>query len=163
MLSLIVAKSRNDVIGRDGRLPWHLPTDLRRFKELTTGHTVVMGRKTFDSLPPKVRPLPNRHNIVLSRDASYAPAAGVTVEASLEAAIEAAPRDRDCFVIGGAEAYATALAIADRLYITEVDSDVDGDVHFPPVPEDEWECVEESAPIVEDEHEYRFRTYERRR
>jgi len=163
VLAVIVAKSRNHVIGRDGQLPWHLPTDLKRFKALTTGHTVVMGRRTFDSLPPKVRPLPGRHNIVLSRDPSYAAAAEVTVKATLEEAIAAAPGDRDCFVIGGAEAYGAALAIADRLYITDVEADVDGDVHFPLVPEDQWHVVEESEPLVEGEHQYRFRTYERRR
>ena len=98
MIALVVALSSNRVIGRDGALPWRLPTDLRRFRELTTGHAVVMGRRTYESLPERFRPLPDRRNIVLSTRASYA-APGAEVFGDLEAALEAC--EHDCFVIGG--------------------------------------------------------------
>ena len=159
MISILVAQARNRVIGRDGRLPWHLPTDLRRFKTLTTGHDVVMGRKTFESLPEAVRPLPNRRNIVLSRNPGFAPGPGVATATDLAAAL--ALCDRECFVIGGAEVYAEALPLADRVYSTEVDADEEGDVFFPPLPDGEWLCVEESGPGLEDGRRFVFRTYAR--
>src|SRR3954453_13745644 len=102
MVSIVVAKSRNRVIGRDGRLPWHLPADLRRFRELTSGANVVMGRRTYESLPEKFRPLPNRRNLVLSRDPSYA-VPGAEVFPDLDSAV--ASCGGDCFVIGGEVAY----------------------------------------------------------
>ena len=111
MLQLVVAYSANRVIGRDGGLPWHLPTDMRHFRELTTGHTVLMGRRTYDSIPERFRPLPGRRNLVLSRDPGYN-AAGAEVFTSLDAALDAC--DHDCFVIGGGATYAETLADADR-------------------------------------------------
>jgi dihydrofolate reductase len=159
VISILVAQARNRVIGRDGRLPWHLPTDLRRFKTLTTGHTVVMGRKTFESLPEAVRPLPDRRNVVLSRNPAFAPGPGVVTAPDLAAAL--ALCGRDCFVIGGAEVYAETLPLADRIYSTEVDADEEGDVFFPPLVPREWTCVEESGPGHEDGRRFVFRTYDR--
>ncbi len=158
-VSLVVAYARNRVIGRDGGLPWHLPSDMQHFRELTTGGTVVMGRKTYASIPDKFRPLPGRRNMVLSRDARYH-AAGAEVYPSLPAALDAC--GRDCFVIGGGATYAEALAHAGRVYATEVAEDVDGDTYFPTLADDEWACVSSGEPIAENGHEFRIRIYERR-
>ena len=161
MISIVVAQGSNRVIGVDGRLPCHLPSDLRRFKQMTTGHAVVMGRKTFESLPAAVRPLPQRRNIVLSRNAAYEAGPGVATAGDLEAALELC--EGSCFVIGGAEVYAQALAVAGRVHTTDVDADPPGDAFFPPLADGHWRCVEESDPRVENGHAFVFRTYERRR
>jgi dihydrofolate reductase len=158
-VSLVVAYARNRVIGRDGGLPWHLPTDMRHFRELTTGGTVVMGRKTYASIPDKFRPLPDRRNIVLSRDAAFR-APGAEVVASLPEAFDAC--GRDCFVIGGGATYAEALPHAGRVYATEVAEDVEGDTLFAPLPEGEWTCVSSGEPVAENGHEFRIRIYDRR-
>ena len=152
MIALVVAYSENRVIGNGGDLPWRLPTDMRRFRELTTGATVVMGRKTWDSLPERFRPLPDRRNVVVSRNGCDAPAVRRSVEEAL---------DGDCFVIGGGEIYAQALPRADRVYATEVEGVVAGDVFFPELPENEWRCVERSEPIEENHHAYSFCVYDR--
>jgi dihydrofolate reductase len=140
-ISLIAAMAKNRVIGRDNRLPWHLPADLRRFKALTSGAAVVMGRRTWDSLP--LRPLPGRVNIVVSRTADFCPA-GCRVRTSLEGAVRAAQGlgCRELFVIGGAEVYAQALDFAERLYLTEIDLEVDGDAYFPEWEQSAWTVVE---------------------
>ncbi|MDQ3742188.1 MAG: dihydrofolate reductase [Actinomycetota bacterium] len=143
MVAIVVAHSRNRVIGRDGGLPWHLPTDLKRFKELTTGATVVMGRKTYESIPERFRPLPGRRNVVVSRS-------GLRLEEALTDA---------CFVIGGGEVYAQALPHADRVYATEIDADVDGDAFFPELAG--FREVERSEPVEENGHVFRFVTYDR--
>ena len=155
MIAIVAALSRNRVIGRDGDLPWHLPGDLRHFKELTGGGTVVMGRKTYESIPPRFRPLPGRRNIVLTRNGFDAP--GAEVHHDLDDALQAAP---DCFVIGGGTLYAQALPRADRLYLTEVDAELDGDTFFPDIAG--WQATEEGEPMEENGLRYRFRTYERR-
>lgn len=154
----MVAHAANGVIGRDGGLPWHIPSDLKRFRELTVGSTVVMGRRTFESLPPAYRPLPRRRNLVLSSDASYS-APGAEVFGDLEAALDAC--DGDCWVIGGATTYEQALPLASRVYCTELGAEVAGDTFFPPLPADAWRCVEESDELAENDHRFRFRTYER--
>jgi dihydrofolate reductase len=155
VIALVVAHSANRVIGRDGGLPWRLPGDLRRFRELTTGHAVVMGRRTYESLPAAFRPLPERRNVVLTSDAGYR-AAGAEVVTDLAAAL-----DGPCFVIGGGEVYAHALPHADRVYATELEAEVDGDTYFPSLPADEWRCVERGDRVVEDGHGYRFTIYDR--
>ncbi len=158
MIAIVVAHASNRVIGRDGELPWRLPSDLRRFRELTVGHTVVMGRRTWESLPDAYRPLPRRRNLVLSGDPSFR-AGGAEVLPSLEAALAAC--DGDCFVIGGEAAYREALPRCDRLYATEIDADVEGDAFFPDIEPGDWRCVEEGAPLLESGYGLRFRTYER--
>lgn len=135
-LTLIAAVARNGVIGIDQRLPWRLPADLRRFRELTLGHSVIMGRKTWESLPASLRPLPGRRNIVVTRDRSYR-AMGATVVHSLPAAITAA-EGGEAFIIGGAQLYAAALPLADHLQLTEIDASFDGDSHFPVIDPDHW-------------------------
>jgi dihydrofolate reductase len=158
-VSLVVAYARNGVIGRDGGLPWHLPTDMKHFRELTTGGTVVMGRKTYGSIPDKFRPLPGRRNIVLSRDGAYQ-APGAEVFPSLVAALDAC--GRDCFVIGGGATYAEALPDAERVYATEVAEEVVGDTYFPALSDDEWALVSCGEPVAENGHEFRICVYERR-
>ena len=132
-LVLVVARARNGVIGKDGAMPWHLPADLKRFKAMTVGKPVIMGRKTFDSIG---KPLPGRHNIVLTRDRGWQ-AEGVTVVANLAEAIAAAgldPRARAeaIMVIGGAQIYAEAMPSATRIELTEIDADPEGDTILPP-------------------------------
>ena len=138
-LILVAAVARNGVIGRDGALPWHLPDDLRRFKRLTVGKPVIMGRKTFESIG---NPLPGRHNIVLTRDPAWR-AEGVTVVPNLAEAVAAGgldPRARaeGLFIIGGASLYAEALPSATRLELTEVAAEPAGDTHFPAFDRGRW-------------------------
>jgi dihydrofolate reductase len=158
MVSLVVAHSSNYVIGSAGKLPWHLPGDMRNFRELTTGHTVVMGRKTFESLPDAYRPLPDRRNLVLSANPNYR-AEGVEIYPTLEAVLQAA--GEECFVIGGATIYRQALPLAQRVYATHVEGTHEGDVFFPPLEEHEWHCVQRSDRILENGHAYTMRVYDR--
>ena len=160
MVALVVALSSNRVIGRDGALPWRLPTDLRRFRELTTGHAVVMGRRTYESLPERFRPLPDRRNIVLSSRADYE-APGAEVFGDLDAALGAC--EHDCFVIGGGVTYSQALPRAERVYATHVDGEIAGDALFPELPAGDWRCVERGHPIAENGETFTFTVYERAR
>jgi dihydrofolate reductase len=129
-LLLIAAVARNGVIGRGGQMPWRLPEDLRYLREQTLGCPVIMGRKTWDSLPARFRPLPGRHNIVVTRQPGWQ-AEGATTAPGLDQALEAAGKAPRVFVIGGAELYAQALPRADTLLLTELDLDVEGDTRFP--------------------------------
>jgi dihydrofolate reductase len=162
-----VARARNGVIGRGGELPWRLKTDMAHFRTLTLGKPVIMGRKTWESLPRA--PLPGRMNIVLSRDGSFEPRRAVRSEDFAEAvqiAREQAAEDGadEVCVIGGAALFALALPRAGRMYLTEVEADVAGDVFFPPFDERDWaEVSREAHPAGEDdEHPFVFRTLERR-
>jgi dihydrofolate reductase len=159
-LSLIVAMTPGRVIGRDNGLPWHLPDDLRRFKAITLGKPVVMGRRTFESIG---RPLPGRRNLVLSRRTDFAPA-GVEVVRDLDAAFAAAGDAAEIMVIGGAEVYALALPRATRLYVTEVHGEVAGDVRFPAIDPADWQEVEsvEHPADARHAHAMTFRRLERR-
>ena len=122
MISLIVAKSKHNVIGDKGRIPWHIPNDLKRFKELTTGKTVIMGRKTFESLPKEYKPLPNRINIVLSTDKTYQTNCCIVTD-DLKKALRKAGSDKEVFIIGGEQVYKEGLRDADKIYVTEVDGE----------------------------------------
>lgn len=159
-ISLIAAVAENRVIGQDNDLPWHLPADLKRFKALTTGHVIVMGRKTFESIG---RPLPNRRSVVITRNPEYR-APGASVVASFEEALEQAAGDDEVFVIGGATIFAQALPQADSLYLTLVHAEPPGDVRFPPLPADAWELVEDVPHPADERHAYpySFRRYKRR-
>lgn len=165
-VAIIAAVARNGVIGADGAMPWRLSTDLRRFKALTLGHPVVMGRRTFDAIG---RPLPGRANIIVSRRVDFAPA-GAAVVPSLEAALAAGRRAAEAagvdtvFVIGGGEIYRAALPVAGRLLITHVETEPDGDTRFPAIDPAEWAVVaEESVPAgATDSAATRFVNYERR-
>lgn len=129
-LNLILARARNGVIGRGNTLPWHLPEDMAHFKRTTLGCPVIMGRKTWDSLPAKFRPLPGRLNVVVTRQPDWA-AEGAVVAHSLEAACAACPPDSTAWVIGGAELYAQALTLASVAVVTEIDADFEGDAFAP--------------------------------
>lgn len=135
-VALIWAQAHGGVIGSGNRLPWRIPEDLARFRELTMGATVVMGRKTWESLPPRFRPLPGRRNVVVTRDPSY-DAPGADVVTSLADALDAG----DVWIAGGGEIYAAALPVAHALFITDVDLEVDGDTDAPPVGPD-WREVQ---------------------
>ena len=137
MLSLIAAVARNRVIGKDNQLLWHLPEDMKHFREVTRGKPVIMGRKTWESLPEKFRPLPGRHNIVVSHNPNYS-APGATLADSLESAIRLAGFENELFVIGGETLYRQALPQAHRLYLTEIDQDYEGDAFFPEVSLHRW-------------------------
>lgn len=137
MISLIAAISQNNCIGVDNDLPWHIPEDLKHFKKVTSGKTVLMGRKTWESLPDKFRPLPNRTNIVVTRRADYPVPEGVLLYTSLDEALSSHAND-DVFVIGGAQIYTQTIDTADRLYITHVDTHVDGHAFFPQIDEHAW-------------------------
>jgi dihydrofolate reductase len=158
VVAIVVAHSTNRVIGRDGALPWRLPSDLRRFRELTSGHTVLMGRRTYESLPDAFRPLPGRRNLVLSGEASYSPE-GAEVFSSLAAALDAC--EGDCFVIGGEVTYRDALPLCERLYATEIEAELEGDAFFPELDPAQWRLVEDAGRQVENELSFAFRTYER--
>jgi len=157
VLTLIAAVARNGVIGVDNRLPWHLPADLQHFKALTLGNTVIMGRKTWESLPAKFRPLPGRRNVVVTRDGNYR-AEGAVVALSLPAAIEAAETG-EAFVIGGAELYAAALPLADRLELTEIDAAFEGDTHFPAIDPHRWRETARETHRAEAGFDYAFVSY----
>lgn len=155
ILSCIVAVAENGVIGRGNGLPWRLPADLQRFKELTTGHTLIMGRKTFESIG---RPLPDRTSIVLTRDRAYERPGAVVVH-SLEEALERCRGEQEVFAIGGAAVFREALPRAQRLYLTRVHADVAGDVRFPDESLEGWERVAQT-PLPADERNEYATTYE---
>jgi dihydrofolate reductase len=168
MLSLIAAMSENRVIGRGGGLPWRLPVDLKHFQETTRGHTVIMGRKTFESLD---RPLPHRTNIVITRNPDYA-VDGVKVVRSLDEAICAAESevdddtdDREIFILGGEEIFRQSLCRADRMYLTIVHAELEGDTFFPAFDADDWRVVIESHHPADAKNQYAcsFQTLERAR
>lgn len=154
--SIIVARAKNGVIGKGNTLPWHLPTDLKFFKAKTTGHVIIMGRKTFQSLP---KLLPNRTHIVISRDKDFI-AHGALVYSNLNAAIAAAKAialkkaQSEVFVIGGAQIYKDAMELADILYVTEVDCEIEGDAHFPKINPDIFKKTASEFPPKAEKDEF---------
>ena len=160
MINVIVAKASNNVIGAKNELIWHLPNDLKHFKNLTSGHPIIMGRKTFESLG---RPLPNRTNIVITRDKNWQ-AENVEKEFSLEKAIESAKKiNEDIYIIGGGNIYKQAMEFADVLYITEVHHEFEGDTYFPEIDEEIWEEVDRENFMKDEKHPYAYSyvTYKR--
>lgn len=158
MISVIVAVAENGTIGDKNSLLWHISEDLRNFKRITSGHPVVMGRKTFESLG---RPLPNRRNIVISRTTTHIE--GCEVVDSLEKAIALFPTEEEVFIIGGAQIYAQAMPLADKFYLTKVEHPYEGDTSFPAWDPALWRLVEEQAFPCGEKYPYPFRfcTYER--
>ncbi len=163
MISIIVAHANGQVIGRDGDQPFYIPADLRRFKQLTTGRTVIMGRKTFEAIQRRLgKPLPDRTNVVISRTLS--PGEGYTVVPSLAEAIRQTHKDEESFIIGGARVYKDGLGLADKIYLTKVDADIPGDVFFPKLEDvDGWRItgIERFAPTDDNPYPYRWITLER--
>ena len=159
MLSIIAAVAKNGVIGKDNQLLWHLPEDMRNFRETTRGKPVIMGRKTWESLPDAFRPLPGRNNIVVSRNPVYQPS-GASLASTLNDAILKAGDAEEVFVIGGAELYRLALPIADRLYLTEIDQDFEGDAYFPDIEKSNWEEAYREIPHSASGIRYSFVLYQ---
>src|SRR5262245_16300782 len=159
-MTLIVARARNGVIGRGGTLPWRLPEDLAHFKRTTMGHPIVMGRRTWTSIG---RALPGRRSIVVSRNAAFS-ASGAEIVPSLDAAISLAGNVPEIFVIGGAELFKEAAPRAERMMVTEIDADFEGDTFFPPPDPDEWVAVdrEHHPPTANRPFAIEFITYDRR-
>jgi dihydrofolate reductase len=162
IVSIVAAVAPNGVIGRDGTVPWRLPEDMKRFRELTTGHAVVMGRKTWDSLPARFRPLPGRRNVVVTRNETWS-AAGAERASSLESALRLLGGEPRVFVIGGAELYAAALPLADELLLTEVDFDVEGDTFFPEWDRSAFRETAREEHVSADGTRFAFVTYTRTR
>lgn len=157
-LVIIAAVARSGVIGKNNRLPWHLPEDLRHFKACTLGHPVLMGRRTWDSLG---RPLPGRRNLVISRQPDFA-AAGAEVWPGLQQAIAACSDASRVFLIGGAELYRLGLPLASEMLLTEVDLEVDGDAHFPPWAPEQWQETRRERHTAASGIPFAFVTYRRR-
>lgn len=157
-LSLIVAFANNNVIGINNSLPWHLPEDLKRFRTLTTGHHIIMGRKTYESLG---RLLPGRTTVIVTRNKNYK-LEGAVVAHSLEAAVELCKNDTEAFVIGGAELYQDGLKLSNKLYITEVDLTVEGDAFFPAVDLDQWQETSREAHTSAQGLPFNYITYSRK-
>ena len=155
VLSLIAAVARNGAIGKGNALIWQEREDQQHFRRTTQGHPVIMGRKTWESLPPRFRPLPGRRNIVLTRDPRWR-AEGAEVVASIDAALALVAQAPKAFVIGGAEVYAAALPLADELVLTEIEADLDGDAFFPAWDRDLFTCT-----AREPRAGYSFKTYTR--
>ena len=151
-VSLVVAAANNNVIGRDGELPWHLPDDLRQFKRLTTGKPVIMGRRTFESIG---KPLPDRHNIVMTRDPDYA-APGCDIVSSVSDALDCAGDGTEVMVIGGGQVYRDFMPRAGRIYLTRVQAEIDGDTHFPEIDSNEWQMVSSEHHDADERHAYPF-------
>lgn len=152
LLSIIVALSDNRVIGAGNQLPWRLSADLKRVKALTMGHHLIMGRKTYESIG---RPLPGRTNVIITRNASYAPQGCVVVD-SLPAALATAASDSEVFVFGGGEIFREALPLVKRIYLTRVHCQIEGDTHFPELNPAEWREVERQDFKSDEKNEYDY-------
>lgn len=170
ILSLIAAIGKNNELGINNQLLWNLPSDLKHFRDTTSGHPVIMGRKTFESIG---RPLPNRKNLVITRDTTYT-APGIFVAHSLDEALQLVAREQgskfeevdeevEAFVIGGGQLYLEALPRAQRLYLTHVDAELSADTYFPEVSCDEWEEISSESHDADTDHayNYRFAVYKR--
>jgi len=160
MISIIAAIGKNRELGFGGKLPWYLPDDLKRFKNITRGHTVIMGRKTLESLPGV---LPSRRNIVITRDKAYKHE-GVEVVGSIEKALELVKADPEPFVIGGGEIFKQALPYADKMYLTHVEAELRADSFFPEFNMNEWNLVSEDPRPKDARHlyDFNFKVYQRK-
>jgi dihydrofolate reductase len=159
IVSLIAAVAKNRVIGRNNDLPWKLPDDMKYFMQTTSGHTVIMGRKNFDSLPEKFKPLKDRRNIVITRNPKLVENYNVDKVASMENALQLAAEEdgeKEVFVIGGAQIYSLALPVADRLYITEIDAIIEGDTYFPEFDRSIWKETLRRHHASDEKHQYSF-------
>lgn len=162
MLSIIVAVAKNNVIGKDNKLIWHLPEDLKRFKRLTTGHTIIMGRKTFESLG---RVLPNRKHVILSNDKCFkVQDENVEVLNDISLLEKYINSDEENFVIGGASIYNLLMPYTDKMYITKINEEFEGDVCFPQIEEKDWEIVETEKGQTDEKnvYEYEYVIYKRK-
>lgn len=157
-LSVIVALAKNRVIGLNNTLPWHLPEDLKRFKQLTMGHHIIMGRKTFESLG---RLLPGRQTVIVTRNPDYKVDGAIVVH-SLEQAMSVSSADSEAFLIGGAELYQQSLPLAKRLYLTMIDAEFEGDAYFPEIELDHWDLLEQQDLISQQGWAFHYLSYQRK-
>lgn len=148
--SIVVAMARNGVIGVDNRMPWHLPADLAHFKQLTMGHSIVMGRKTFESIG---RPLPGRRNLVITRNATWQ-TNGCEAFTSLDAALKTCANEKEVFIIGGGAIYQAAMPLMDRLYVTEIEGDFTGDTTFLPIDRGMWKETSRTHRTADEKNIY---------
>lgn len=164
MLSIIVATSENNVIGKANEIPWYLPRDLKHFKEVTTGNTVVMGRKTFDSIMARLgKPLPNRKNVILTRQKDFFAPPECFIAMSWEEVMEKTAEDPEVFVCGGEAVYTHALPFADRLYLTRVHGEFEGESRFPQIDVAQWKLVskEEWSKDEKNPYDATYEVYDR--
>ena len=152
MITIIAAAGSNNELGKDNDLVWHLPKDFKRFKKLTTGHHIIMGRKTFQSFP---KPLPNRVHIVITRNTDYHPEGAIIVHSMTEA-LELAKNDSQIFIIGGGEIYKLGMKIADKIELTRVNSSFEADTFFPEIPSDDWKLISEEFHLKDEKHKFDF-------
>ncbi|HEX8576003.1 MAG TPA: dihydrofolate reductase [Flavobacterium sp.] len=155
MIVMIAAVAQNNALGKDNRLVWHLPDDFKRFKQLTSGHHIIMGRKTFESFP---KPLPNRTHVIITSQKNYRQESCIIVH-SIEEALKAVPHDDDVYIIGGGQIYELGMAFADALEITRVHADFEADAFFPAIDTNKWQLVKEEFHPKDDRHDYDF-TYQ---
>jgi len=160
MIIMIAAVAKNNALGKNNELVWHLPNDFKRFKELTSHHHIIMGRKTFESFP---KPLPNRTHVVITRQKNYNPEGCIVVD-SLDKAIATCPENEDSYIIGGGEIYNLAMSYTDIIEITRVQGVFDADTFFPEIKEEDWLLVESEANFKDEKHlyDYTYETYIRR-
>lgn len=156
MLTIIAAASENNALGKDNDLVWHLPDDFKRFKSLTTGHFIIMGRKTFESFP---KPLPNRTHIIITRQKEYAVPENCLVVSSLNKAITLCPEKEENFIIGGGQIYKQSIEIADKIELTRVHTTIEADTFFPEFDTTQWKLIEEEYHPKDEKHQYDF-TYQ---
>jgi dihydrofolate reductase len=152
MITIIAAVAENNALGKNNDLLWHLPNDFKRFKELTSGHYIIMGRKTFESFP---KPLPNRTHVIISRQKSFA-LEGCLVVDSIEKAISKCPVNEDLFIIGGGEIYKQSINLADKLDITKVHENFDAEIFFPEIDMNIWKLDSEEFHSKDEKHKYDF-------
>lgn len=152
MITLIAAAAENNALGKDNDLLWHLPNDFKRFKEITSGHHIIMGRKTFESFP---KPLPNRTHIIITRQKEYLVENCIVVH-SLEEAIAIAPKNEEVFIIGGAQIYEQSIPLADKIDLTRVHTSLDADAFFPEFIASEWNLVFSEKHFKDEKHQYDF-------
>lgn len=161
MIIMIAAVAENNALGKNNDLLWHLPNDFKRFKEITSGHYIVMGRKTFDSFP---KPLPNRTHVIISRQNNLEKEGCIVVQ-DLEKALAVCPKNEDIFIIGGGEIYKQFMTFADQLDITRVHNSFDADVYFPEIDPETWELTTEIVHLKDEKHlfDYSFQTFVRKK
>ena len=155
MITIIAAAGKNNELGKDNDLVWHLPEDFKRFKKLTTGHHIIMGRKTFESFP---KPLPNRVHVVITRNKSYSPEGAIIVH-SMSEALEITKDDQQPFIIGGGEIYKMGLDVADKIELTRVYENFEADTFFPEIPLEKWNLIQEELYKKDERHKFDF-TYQ---
>ncbi|WP_299154626.1 dihydrofolate reductase [uncultured Christiangramia sp.] len=160
MITMIAAVAENNALGKDNDLVWHLPDDFKRFKRLTSGHHIIMGRKTFESFP---KLLPDRTHVIITRKKDYSPENTIVVH-SMEDALKVSKLDDEAFIIGGGEIYKMGMEHADRIELTRVHGEFEADTHFPEIDKSEWEIVKDQFHDKDEKHDYSFTylTYERK-